>query len=137
MMRPNSFVKEEPLQEQGDLGGALNGQTLNEATKGLTLSQKEAREAPKGEVSKPAKRFKELFAGRNLKEAVAILVPNINHALKMGSTAHKNEPLIQAMMAEHRSLKSVSAALKSLTQNTGTGSLTSQRGTNTQNQNAV
>ena len=55
----------------------------------------------------------------------------------MGSTAHKNEPLIQAMMAEHRSLKSVSAALKSLTQNTGTGSLASQRGTNTQNQNAV
>ena len=81
--------------------------------------------------------FKTLFAGKDLKEAVSILIPNINHALKVGATARKNEPLIQAMMAQYKSLMTASAALKSLTQNTGKTSLGAQTGTNSQNQNAV
>ena len=152
MIRPEAHVKEAPPQDQGAQADALKGQKLNEAVQGLTLSQPgevatsvqadvtsdnlTAATSAGGNGTTPADQFKNLFVGKDLKEAVSILIPSINHALKVGSTARKNEPLIQAMTAQYKALMTVSAALKSLTKNTG-GSLAAQMGSNTQNQNAV
>ena len=150
MIRPEAHVKEAPPQDQGAQADALKGQKLNEAVQGLALPQQgdvnalghdetnqenPVATAGSGNGTTPADQFKNLFVGKDLKEAVSILIPNINHALKVGSTARKNEPLIQAMTDKYRALMTVSAALKSLTQNTGS-SLAAQMGSNTQNQNA-
>ena len=151
MIRPEAHVKEAPPQDQGAQADALKGQKLNEAVQGLTLPQQGdtttlqpetnqenpvATASSGGNGATSTDQFKNLFVGKDLKEAVSILIPNINHALKVGSTARKNEPLIQAMTAQYKALMTVSAALKSLTKNTG-GSLAAQMGSNTQNQNAV
>lgn len=151
MIRPEAHVKEAPPQDQGAQADALKGQKLNEAVQGLTLPQQgdattlQTETNQENPVTNPSDvgngatstdQFKNLFVGKDLKEAVSILIPNINHALKVGSTARKNESLIQAMTAQYKALMTVSAALKSLTQNTGS-SLAAQMGSNTQNQNAV
>jgi len=130
---------------------AMKGQTLKEAVQGLTLSPQENKAKTDQETQDKSdknlpptgpgggqfgpEQFKQLFGGRGLDEAVAILIPNINHALKVGTTARKNEPLIQAMMTEYKSIAMAETALQSLLQGAGGNSLAAQMSSGMQNQN--